>query len=91
MAHRSVVHESTGQSPAKVIGRELWLPVDLLTCEPPEEGLPREASNFARSLEERLEEVQHHFRSSLKFFGDVVKHCFDEKVSHVDFKEGDQV
>ena len=87
MTYRSVAHETTGHSPAKLMfERELRLPVDLLTGRPPGEGLPPNVSSFARRLEERLEEVYHQVRGSLKFSGEVMKRGYDVKANYAAFQ-----
>jgi len=74
MAYRSAAHETIRHSSAKLMfGRELRLPVDLMTGKTPEESLLKDASTFTRRLEERLDKVYHQIRGALKFSGEVMK------------------
>ncbi|KAG0719730.1 hypothetical protein GWK47_007116 [Chionoecetes opilio] len=60
MAYRSAEHEATGYSPARLMcGRELRLPLDLITGRPPDEGMPTVTTPYAPALKERMEEIHH--------------------------------
>ena len=66
MAYRSVVHSTTGCSPAKMmLGRELKLPVDLIFGRPEEEILQTPVE-YVLTLQERLERVHGFARAHLR-------------------------
>ena len=53
MAYRSSVHESTGETPNMLmLGREIEVPLDLIT-EPPPDSLPL-TTEYALALQQRL-------------------------------------
>ncbi|KAK3893678.1 hypothetical protein Pcinc_002506 [Petrolisthes cinctipes] len=88
----SAVHESTGYTPAKLmLGYELCLPVDVLIGRPPGEELPTDTSSYGKHLQERLAEVHHQVRKSLRFSGEVMKSRYDAKANEVNFQAGDNV
>ena len=68
MAYRSAEHEVTGYTPARLMcGRELRLPVDLVTGRPPDESMPTTVTPYATALQDRLREVHHQVRHNLKY------------------------
>ncbi|KAK4313845.1 hypothetical protein Pmani_014831 [Petrolisthes manimaculis] len=90
MAYRSAAYESTDYTPAKLmLGHELRFPVDVLMGRPPEEDLPTYTSSYAKHLQERLAEVQHQVRKSLRFSDKVMKSRYDAKANEVNFWAGD--
>ncbi|KAK3885216.1 hypothetical protein Pcinc_010560 [Petrolisthes cinctipes] len=92
MAYRSAAHESTGYTPAKLmLGHELCLPVDVLMGRPSGEELPTDTSSYTKHLQERLAEVHHQVRKSLRFSGEVMKSRYDAKANEVNFQAGDNV
>src|SRR4030065_1551231 len=65
LAYRSAVHETTGKTPASIIlGRELRLPVDLLTGRPPEKEETTE--NYANRLSRQLHNIHEEVRIKLQ-------------------------
>ena len=61
LAYRSAVHDTRGQTPARIVfGRELRLPCDILFGSPNEE--PKEVINYVDSLKKKLLSV-HETRS----------------------------
>ncbi|XP_063592253.1 uncharacterized protein LOC134769456 [Penaeus indicus] len=60
MGIRNHNHEATTFAPSRMmLGRELHLPLDLVTGKPPNEELPVATSDYAIELQQRLEEVNH--------------------------------
>ena len=92
MAYRSAEHEATGYTPAKLmLGREIRLPVDLITGRPPDEELPTVSTEYAVALQERLAEAHHQVRHNLKFAGESMKRLYDRGTKSAGFTEGDLV
>lgn len=92
MAYRSAEHEATSHSPACVmLGREIRLPVDLVTGRPPDEELPTVTTDYAVTLQKRLEEVHHHVRSQLKFSGESMRRHYDRNSKAAKFQAGELV
>lgn len=73
MALCSATHETTKCTPMLQLGRELRLPIDLMSR--PEEPLPVHAYN--EKLQQRLEQVHHYARESLKLASDRMKSYYD--------------
>ena len=73
MAYRSADHNSTGCSPAKMmLGRELKLLIDLIFGRPEEE--PHQgASNYANTLQEKLERVHRFAREHVETMSNQMK------------------
>ncbi|XP_045126531.1 protein NYNRIN-like [Portunus trituberculatus] len=92
LAYRSAEHEVTGYTPARLMcGRELRLPVDLVTGRPPDEDLPTTVTQYATALQDRLREVHHQVRGNLKVSGEAMKDRYDRRATAPPFSEGDQV
>ena len=92
MAYRSAEHEATEYTPAKLmLGREIRLPVDLITGRPPDEELPTARTSYAVALQERLLEAHHQVRQNLKFAGESMKRLYDRGTKSTGFTEGDLV
>ena len=65
MAYRSTVHESTGQTPNRMmLGRELPMPTHLLVATP--EAQPADYQNYAGKLQDQLLEIHEMARECLK-------------------------
>ena len=92
LAYRSAEHEVTGYTPARLMcGRELRLPVDLVTGRPPDEDMPTTVTPYATALQDRLREVHHQVRDNLKVSGEAMKDRYDRRATSPPFSEGDQV
>ena len=92
MAYRSAVHEATEYSPARLMfGRELRLPVDLVTGRPPDVGLPAVTSGFAAALQEHLADVHHQVRGKLQVAGQSMRETYDRRKRETTFAVGDRV
>jgi len=92
MAYRSAEHETTGYTPARLmLGRELRLPIDLLTGRPPPEDHPISTADFSRKLEERLAAVFREVRTNLLQSGKVMKQRTDKTAKAAPYAAGDQV
>ena len=89
LAYRSAVHESTGKTPAQVVfGRELRLPVDLLTGQPEKNEILEE---YVSKLAERLQLAHEEARAKLQFESDRMKTRYDTRVNQSGFEENDKV
>jgi transposase InsO family protein len=90
MAYRSAVHESTGQSPAKVIfGKDLKLPCDLMFGTPEAEKL--EVHDYADELQKRLLEIHDMVRERIQISSDRMKSRYDIRANSAGFQENDMV
>lgn len=91
MAYRTAVHDTSGNTPAKLmLGRDLRLPVDLLTGRPDNEPLS-EATDYAIDLQEKLERVHDFARNNLKLKSDKMKEYYDASSQDETLNEGDPV
>ena len=91
MAYRTAVHETSGNTPAKLmLGRDLRLPVDLLTGRPNDEPLS-EVTDYAIDLQEKLERVHNFARENLKLRSDKMKEYYDASSQEETLHEGDPV
>ncbi|XP_048519646.1 uncharacterized protein LOC125503403 [Dendroctonus ponderosae] len=89
LAYRSAVHESTGKSPAEILfGRELRLPIDLLTGRPEDLQI---GEDYGLKLAEQLKLVHDEVRTKLKIESDRMKSRYDARPNHVGFSEGERV
>ena len=77
MACRSAVHDTTGNSPAKMmLGRDLKLPVDLSICRPEEEPF-ESAHDYVTTLQVRLERIHGFAREHQDLMTDRMKQGYD--------------
>ena len=91
MAYRSAEHETTGYTPAQMMtGREMRLPVDLITDVPQVEE-HNSYPDFVKTLKHRLEEIHHQVRSQLRLKSDAMKLRYDAKASQSGLQTGDRV
>jgi transposase InsO family protein len=91
MSYRSAVHESTKQTPAKLMfGRELNLPIDLLFGRPPNERV-ESIDDYVEALEKRLENVYEFARIRTRIASDRMKKRYDVCASDEVFKVGELV
>ena len=89
MAYRTSVHETTGQTPARLmLGRDLRLPIDLLIGCP---ELEHTKSDFAAELQERLEAIYQFTRNSLQVQSDRMKEYYDQNLVGREIQVGDAV
>lgn len=92
MAYRSAEHEATAYTPARLmLGREIRLPVDLVTGRPPDEELPTVRTTYATALQERLVETHHQVRENLHFAAEAMRRHYDRGARVTGHAEGDQV
>lgn len=90
LAYRASIHETTGQTPAKVVlGRDLRLPRDLVF------GTPRETvsdvNGYVEALRESMLETHALVRNRIKIVSDRMKAQYDVRANHGGFVEGDLV
>ena len=90
MAYWTVVQESTRCSPARLFGRELKLPIDLVYGRPIEER-PNGITPYAEDLLKTLEDIHDFARKRLELASDRMKSYYDSKCSQCQFKNGDAV
>ena len=91
MAYRTAVHETSGNTPAKLmLGWNLRLPVDLLTGRPDDEP-SSQTTDYALDLQERLERVHNFARNHLKLKSDKMKEYYDASSQDEQLEEGDPV
>ena len=77
MAYRTSIHETTGCTPAMMMmGRDLRLPIDLIFGRPEEEPSTI-ATDYAESLQERLELVHRFVRPHMEMQSDRMKEYYD--------------
>lgn len=92
MGYHSAVHEATDYTPTRLmLGRELWLPVDLATGRPPDANLPTVTSGYASALQDDMTEVHRQVRSCLKVTGLAMKQRYDQHMRDTSYVEGDKV
>ena len=92
MAYRSAEHETTAYTPAQMMtGREMHLPIDLITDAPSPDGKNDSCQEYVRELKTRLEEVHKQVRSHLRLKSDAMKLRYDAKASQSVFHPGDKV
>ncbi|UYV66849.1 K02A2.6-like [Cordylochernes scorpioides] len=90
MAYRAAIHETTGQTPAKVMfGRELRLPCDLEFGTPG--GPPVEVTSYVGELRGVLSETHKLVRKKIQLASHRMKTHYDLKANHEGFKENDLV
>ncbi|UYV64719.1 K02A2.6-like [Cordylochernes scorpioides] len=90
MAYRAAIHETTGQTPAKVMfGRELRLPCDLEFGTPG--GPPVEVTSYVGELRGVLSETHKLVREKIQLASHRMKTHYDLKANHEGFKESDLV
>ena len=91
MSYRSAVHESTKQTPAKLMfGREVNLPLDLLFGRPPNEKV-KSLDDYVEMLEKTLENVYEFARIRTRVASDRMKKRYEVGASDDTFKAGDLV
>ncbi|XP_063849529.1 uncharacterized protein LOC135093868 isoform X2 [Scylla paramamosain] len=92
MAYRSVVHEVTDYTPARLmLGRELRLPVDLVTGRPPDQSLPTVTTSYPLALQESLSEVHRQVRDIFQMAGQAMKQYYDRRMREASYSAGDVV
>ena len=92
MAYRSAVHETTTYSPAELmLGRNLRVPVDLLTGRPPGDISNPVSLPFPTFLQERLTTAHMHARDRMRTAGYEMKARYDMRAEEAVHKVGDQV
>ncbi|UYV63086.1 K02A2.6-like, partial [Cordylochernes scorpioides] len=90
MAYRAAIHETTGQTPAKVMfGRELRLPCDLEFGT--SGGPPVEVTSYVGELRGVLSETHKLVREKIQLASHRMKTHYDLKANHEGFKENDLV
>ena len=77
MAYRSAVHDTSGCTPAKLmLGRDLSLPIDLIYGRPKEEPV-QSVTEYANSMQEKVERVHNFAREHIKMMSDKMKQRHD--------------
>lgn len=87
MAYRSASHEATGFTPARTnFGREIRLPVDLITGRPPD--APKSSVDYVSEIQQRLDEIHHLVRENSLKTSEKTKTRYDRKANCHKFEEG---
>ncbi|KAJ8703953.1 hypothetical protein PYW07_013247 [Mythimna separata] len=87
MSYRSAVHDSTGHTPARVnFGREMRLPVDIITGVPPDKTKP--VTDFVSDLQDQLDEVHKRVRENSLHTSVKMKTRYDRNANAKGFEEG---
>ena len=91
LAYRSLVHESTKQTPYMIFfGRHVLLPVDLLCCPScSERKMP--SHEYVLEMQERLQKVHNLARIEMNKASDRQKKTYDHRVHVIPYKEGNLV
>ena len=93
MAYRSSVHESTNQSPAKMLlGKEIQLPVDLLLgCPPDSVVFEGDVASYVEGLRDVLRNVHEYAREYIVEASEKQKRGYDHRTNYKSYKAGDSV
>ncbi|UYV61692.1 K02A2.6-like [Cordylochernes scorpioides] len=90
MAYRAAIHETTGQTPAKIMfGRELRLPCDLEFGSPEEP--PAEVAGYVNNLRSLLLETHELVRTKIRTASHRMKTRYDQRANHDGFRQNDLV
>ena len=90
MAYRSSVHESTGETPNMLmLGREIEVPLDVITEPPPDS--PPLTTEYALALQQRLLGAHELARRHLGKAAERQKRNYDKRASSKPFQVGDSV
>ena len=82
MAYRSAVHDTSGCTPAKLmLGRDLRLPIDLIYGRPEEEPA-QTVTDYAISMQEKVEHVHNFAREHIRMMSDKMKQRHDLNVAN---------
>jgi hypothetical protein len=90
LAYRAAIHETTHQTPAKILfGHELRLPCDLSFGSPAR--VPKDVSSYVDELQEAMHSIHDLTRSHILVASDRMKTRYDLKANVAGFREGDLV
>jgi predicted aspartyl protease len=90
LVYRAVIHETTHQTPAKILfGHELRLPCDLSFGSPAR--VPKDVSSYVDELQEAMHSIHDLTRSHILVASDRMKTRYDLKANVAGFREGDLV
>src|SRR5436190_5845630 len=90
LAYRASVHETTGQSPAKIIfGHELRLPCNLNFGIKPGEEIAGE--DYVSDLRHRMEDIHNRVRTNIQSASDQMKIQYDVRAEAGGYQSGDLV
>ncbi|UYV69434.1 K02A2.6-like, partial [Cordylochernes scorpioides] len=90
MAYRAAIHETTGQTPAKIMfGRELRLPCDLEFGSPGEP--PTEVTDYVNNLRSILLETLELVRAKIRTASHRMKTRYDQRANHDGFRQIDLI
>ncbi|UYV65170.1 K02A2.6-like, partial [Cordylochernes scorpioides] len=90
MAYRAAIHETTRQTPAKIMfGRELRLPCDLEFGSPGEP--PAEVTDYVNNLRSILLETHELVRAKIRTASHRMKTRYDQRANHDGFRQNDLV
>ena len=91
MAYRSAMHDTTGNTPAKMmLGRDPKLPVDLCFGRPEEEPI-ESMHDYVTTLQERLERIHHFAREHQDLMTERMKQRYDLSLRCPQLKTGNVV
>ncbi|UYV74060.1 K02A2.6-like [Cordylochernes scorpioides] len=86
MAYRAAIHETTGQTPAKIMfGRELRLPCDLEFGSPGEP--PAAVTDYVNNLRSILLETHELVRAKIRTASHWMKTRYDQRANHDGFRQ----
>ena len=92
-AYRASVHNATGYSPNQLfLGREVYMPVDLVLGVPEEDrAVPRTYDQYVQSLRDKVESSYELAREHLQTAAELRKKSYDVKVRKKEFEVGQWV
>ena len=92
MAYRTSVHETTGCTPSEMMmGRDVRLPVDVLTGCLEDEDFCDDEDQYVEKLKSRLQQVHQYAREHLKIASERQKKNYDHKADAGGYHVGDVV
>lgn len=92
MAYRSAVQEATDFTPARLmLGRELRLPLDLVTGRPPGEELPASEPEYVAAVQQRMEVTRQRATGNLRMAGETMARGYLRRARDAKYSAGDRV
>ena len=92
MAYRSAVQEATDFTPARLmLGRELRLPLDLVTGRPPGEELPSSELEYVAAMRQRMEVTRQQATRNLRMAGEAMARGYLRRARDAKYSAGDRV